>query len=64
MLIKNVKNKMSYEFQRVIINELYDVIDMYVFVRRNLYTYQLLRDIKEKTRIRNRRSYQLKKTIT
>jgi hypothetical protein len=48
MLIENLKNKMSCEFQRVMINELYDVNDIYAFTRRCLYTDQLLRDIKKK----------------
>jgi hypothetical protein len=46
------------------INESYDAIDMYAFARRCLYTDQLLRDIEEKTRVKNRQSYQSKKTIT
>jgi hypothetical protein len=64
MLIENLKNKMFYKLQRIMINESYDVIDIYAFVRSCLYTDQLLRDIEEKTRFRNRQSYQSKKTIT
>jgi hypothetical protein len=64
MLIKNLKDKMSYELQRVMINESYDVNDIYAFARRCLYTDQLLRDIEEKTRVRNKQSYQSEKTAT
>jgi hypothetical protein len=46
------------------INESYDANDIYAFAKRCLYTNQLLRDIEEKTRVKNRQSYQSKKTTT
>jgi hypothetical protein len=64
MLIENLKDKMSYELQRAMINKSYDVNDIYVFARRCLYTDQLLRDIEEKTRSRNKQAYQSEKTMS
>jgi hypothetical protein len=64
MRIENLKDKMSYELQRAMINESYDANDIYAFARRCIYTDQLLRDIEEKTRVRNRQSYQSEKTAT
>jgi hypothetical protein len=64
MLIENLKDKMLYKLQRAMINESYDVNDIYAFVRRCLYTNQLLRDIEEKTRFRNKQAYQLEKTMS
>jgi hypothetical protein len=46
------------------INESYDDNDVYDFAKKCLYTDQLLRDIEEKTRVRNRQSYQFEKTAT
>jgi hypothetical protein len=46
------------------INESYDVNDIYAFARKCLYTNQLLRDIEEKTRSRNKQAYQSKKIMS
>jgi hypothetical protein len=46
------------------INESYNANDIYAFARRCLYTDQLLRDIEEKIRFKNKLSYHSEKTIT
>jgi hypothetical protein len=64
MLIKNLKNKMSCELQKIMINESYHVIDIHAFARRCLYTDQVLRDIEEKSRSKSRQSYQLNESMS
>jgi hypothetical protein len=52
MLIENLKNKMSFELQKVMINEFFEIIELHAFARKCQYTDQVLRDVKNKSRYR------------
>jgi hypothetical protein len=64
MLIEDLKNKMFCELQKIMFNESYHVIDIHAFARRCLYTDQVLRDIKEKSRFKSRQSYQSNESMS
>jgi hypothetical protein len=53
MLIEDLKNKMSFELQKVMINEFFEVIELHAFARKCQYTDQMLRDVESKTRYRD-----------
>jgi hypothetical protein len=53
MLIENLKNKMFFKLQKVMISESFDVIELHVFARKCQYTNQVLRDVENKTRYRD-----------
>jgi hypothetical protein len=49
-LLENLKNKMSYELQKVLVIESYKIIDLHEFVKMCRYTDQTLRDVDNKFR--------------
>jgi hypothetical protein len=49
-LLEDLKNKMSYELQKVLVIESYKVIDLHEFVKMCQYTDQTLRDVNNKFR--------------
>jgi hypothetical protein len=53
MLIENLKNKMFFELQKIMINEMFEIIELHAFARKCQYTNQMLRDVKSKTRYRD-----------
>jgi hypothetical protein len=53
MLIENLKNKMFFELQKVMINESFEIIELLAFARKCQYTNQVLRDVESKTRYRD-----------
>jgi hypothetical protein len=52
MLIENLKNKMSFELQKIMINEFFEIIELHAFARKCQYTDQVLRNVKNNTRYR------------
>jgi hypothetical protein len=55
---------MSYELQKIMINESYHVIDIHAFARRCLYTDQVLQDIEEKSRSKSKQLYQSNESMS
>jgi hypothetical protein len=49
-LLEDLKNKMSYELQKVLVIESYEVIDLHEFVKMCRYTDQTLRNVNNKFR--------------
>jgi hypothetical protein len=49
-LLENLKNKMSYELQKILVIESYKVIDLHEFVKMCRYTDQTLRDVNNKSK--------------
>jgi hypothetical protein len=52
MLIENLKNKMFFELQKIMINEFFEIIELHAFARKCQYTNQVLRNVKNKSRYR------------
>jgi hypothetical protein len=53
MLIEDLKNKMSFELQKVMVNEFFGIIELHAFARKCQYTDQVLRDVENKARYRD-----------
>jgi hypothetical protein len=52
MLIEDLKDKMSFELQKAMVNESFDATELHAFARKCQYTDQVLRDVENKARYR------------
>jgi hypothetical protein len=52
MLIENLKNKMFFKLQKIMINESFEIIELHAFARKCQYTDQMLRNVNNKSRYR------------
>jgi hypothetical protein len=57
-LLKDLKNKMFWDLQKMLASDIYKTIDLYEFVELCQYTNQTFRDVKSKFRNTNRDEYE------
>jgi hypothetical protein len=57
-LLKDLKNKMSWDLQKILASNIYKIIDLYKFARLCQFIDQTLRDVNNKTRNFNRDDYE------